>query len=165
DKYVQENRRSQNGTISEVEEARREILDILSEDVGDGVKIDRSKVRKLLREVERMDVVIQEKLEKRVEEDIEKATDRAINNTLGALGGLVAAGLLSRKVIKDRVREKMFEKNSRGVSIYDRIMNTSGNIIDRLRSTIRSGVYGGSTVNQINRELKKTFEQSAWQIR
>lgn len=165
ERYIRQNRRMQNGAISEVDEARKEVLDILLKYAGEDGKISKDKVRKILRELEQMDSGLQDELIAQVEETIDNTTDIAIKSTLVALGALVAAGLISVKLLKEKVRKQMKVVGRDGMTLEQRMQRVSGGFIDELRTVIRSGVLRGDSATTINRKVKKTFERNEWKIR
>lgn len=165
ERYLRQNRRMQNGAISEVDEARKEVLDILLKYAGEDGKIDKAKVRKILREIEQLDNGMQDDLIAQVEGTIDETTDTAIKSTLVALGALVAAGLISRSLLKERVKQRMSEVGKDGITTEQRIRDMTGGILDHARTVIRSGVLRGDSVTKINRDLTKAFEKNEWKIR
>lgn len=166
EKYMRENRRLQNGAISEVDEARIEILDILSKYAGDNGTIPKEKVRAILRELGEVESSIENRLTESIDETIDRTTDKAIKWSTVALGSILAAGLISVNKIKRDVRENVLNrKTSDGLSLNDRLQRLSGNLVDDVRKDIRSGILRGASVAAINRDIKKTVDKSVWQVR
>lgn len=166
ERYMNENRRMQNGSISEVDEARLEIIDLLSEHAdGDG-KISKRRIKAVLSDLEEVEEVIQDGLTASMEETVDKTTERAINASMAALGALATSGIISKRSIKETVRESVLKRiASDGVTLEDRIYRIAGGLIDEVRDTVRSGVLRGDSATAISRNVKKTFERDEWKIR
>lgn len=166
ERYMNENRRMQNGSISEVDEARLEIIDLLSEHAdGDG-KISKRRIKAVLSDLEEVEEVIQDGLTASMEETVDKTTERAINASMAALGALATSGIISKRSIKETVRESVLKRiASDEVTLEDRIYRIAGGLIDEVRDTVRSGVLRGDSATAISRNVKKTFERGEWKIR
>lgn len=166
DKYFRENRRLQNGAVSEIDEVRKQIIDILVEHINEDGTIDKRKVRRILDEIEVVESEFEKKLEESIDETIDKTSSRAMEVAIGALGALIAAGIITRSSLKKRVKDAvMGRKVADGMTLYDRLWRMSGGLLDELRTDIRSGILQGLSVTMIARNIGKTFKSREWLVR
>lgn len=165
-KYIRENRRQQNGAIANVHDARKKAIDILTEYAEKDDKINKKKVKKILSELDAIETDINEKLEKSIDDTIDRTTDKAIKWSLVAFGSLIASEAISTKKLKKSIKEDVLQRDAlRSITLKYRINRISGNTIDGVREVVRSGVIGGSSINAINRDIKKSVKKNEWQIR
>lgn len=166
DKYFRENRRMQNGAISEIDEVRKQIIDILVEHVNEDGTIDKRKVQRILDEIEVVESEFERKLRDSIDETIDKTTNRAMEVAIGSLGALITAGVITRSGLKKRIKDSMLNREiSDGLTLRDRLWRMSGGLLDELRTDIRSGILQGLSVTMIARRMGKTFKDREWMIR
>lgn len=166
DKYMRENRRLQNGAISEVDDIRKDIRDVLEKYADEHGSISTNQIKSILREVESMEQELESVIADELERTVDVTTDKATTASAAALGALLAAGIISERKIKGNVKDFMYSRNTAdNTGINDRLWRVSGDIIDQVRGDIRSGVIRGDSDTMISRNIKKTFEKNEWKIR
>jgi len=166
DKYFRENRRMQQGAVSEIDEVRKQIIDILVKHVNEDGTIDKRKVKRILDEIEVVESEFEKKLEDAIDDTIDKTSTRAMEVAVGSLGALIAAGVITRRSLKKRIKDAvMNRKVSDGMTLRERLWRMSGGLLDELRTDIRSGILQGLSVTMIVRSIGKTFQSREWLIR
>lgn len=166
ERYFNENRRMQNGVISNVDEVRREILDLLLRYANEDGTISDARIRQILAELGVSEASFERKMADSLDDIVDRTSDRAINVATAALGALLVAGALNIPNIKRRAREDVLERRfTDGMSFSDRIWRMSGSLMDNVRTVVRSGVLRGDSVTTLTRRLAQTFRENEYHVR
>lgn len=165
DRYYEENRRMQNGAISDVDSVRKEVIDILTQYAGEDGVISRERVQQVLRELDVSESTYENVLNEVVEEVVDRTIERAINLSIAALGVYLTVDMIPRS-ISENIKELVLSRPiSDGLSMADRFYRLAGNIHDGIRSIVRDGIIRGSTIVAISREISRFLGRNEYHIR
>lgn len=166
ERYFRENRRMQNGSVSEVSSVRLEILDILERHADEDGVIGKERIQLILRELGEAEDVFEQTLMQSIEETIDKTTERAISDSMIAAGALFTLSVFAASRIRNRVRSSIIEHiASDNMSLYDRLWRLTGGLFDEIRTDIRVGILQGRSIISISRAISRTIRRGEWRIR
>lgn len=165
ERYFEENRRMQNGAISDIEAVRMEIVSVLMEYAGDNGKIDKDKVRQVLRELEVSETIYERLLDETIDDKVDRTIERAINLAIAAFGALLVADMIPSD-FPGYIRNLVLTRNTgNGVTMADRLFRLAGDMHDSFRTEVRNGIIQGLTIAQISKRLSALLERNEYHIR
>ena len=158
------NRKQQAYAIREIGRVRGEVSELLAEFADSEGKIKRSRMRRILRELDAIEDSLREHgtvaLDKIVEDTSEWTSGR-----VGVNAGLAFGSSQFDRVNKHVVKYVIKRFGDDGLVLSDRIWGLSGEIRDELSSVIRSGIIRGDGINAMVPKIRKVYDNETWKIR
>lgn len=151
--------------IREMGRIRGEIADMLADYAGADGTIKRSRLMRLLRELETVERSLRQygtdALNGIIEESAEFAVERANVAVEKIVGVALVTASLNQNVI-DYVASRFGDD---GLVLSDRIWSTSGVIRDAIATQLRADIIKGESVGTMIRNVRKVYDNQTWMIK
>jgi len=151
--------------IREIGRIRGDIADMLADYAGADGTIKRSRLMRLLRELETVEQYLRQYGTDALNGIIEESADIAIEQVRIAFHKVLSESLdtvsLNQNVI-DYVATRFGDD---GLVLSDRIWSTSGVIRDAIATQLRSDIIKGESVGTMVRNVRKVYDNQTWMIK
>lgn len=168
-KVVNSSKKVADDLEKEVNAISSKISALLLEYANNDGTISKSRLRKMLRELDKIEDDLYFDMTEEVDEginDIIDVSEKGLNKILLASIGatLLYEGLIrpGKKGIKDDIRKFLDENSFKGVDLSDSLRASAGYMRDEIQKAIRLGVNRNESVKEIARRAKKSVEGSIW---
>jgi len=153
--------------IKEIGRFRGDIADLLSEFADNDGTINKSKLMRLLRELETIEKSMRQYGNDSILQTIDESIDFTLDQNNAIFLALLGLPLLAsgKSAIKKAVRNYVITRiGDDGLQLSDRIWNVSGEIRDAIASQLRADIIRGESVSTMVRNIRKIYDNQTWMI-
>jgi hypothetical protein len=151
--------------IREIGRVRGDIADMLADYAGaDGV-IKRSRLLRLLRELETVEQSLRQYGTGVLHDIIEESADIAIEQVRIAFHRVLSEPLNTVSLNQNVIDYVATRFGDDGLVLSDRIWSTSGVIRDAIATQLRSDIIKGESVGTMVRNVRKVYDNQTWMIK
>ncbi len=151
--------------VREIGRIRGEIADMLADYAGaDGV-IKRSRLMRLLRELETVEQSLRQYGTDALNDVIKESAEFAVERANVAVEKVVGVALVTASLNQNVLDYVASRFGDDGLVLSDRIWSTSGVIRDAIATQLRSDIIKGESVGTMVRNVRKVYDNQTWMIK
>lgn len=151
--------------IREIGRVRGDIADMLADYAGADGTIKRSRLMRLLRELETVEQSLRQYGTDALNGIIEESADIAIERANVAVEKVVGVTLVTVSLNQNVLDYVASRFGDDGLILSDRIWSTSGIIRDAIATQLRSDIIKGESVGTMVRNVRKVYDNQTWMIK
>ncbi|MEK0286557.1 hypothetical protein [Caldifermentibacillus hisashii] len=151
--------------IREIGRIRGEIADMLADYAGADGTIKRSRLMRLLRELETVEQSLRQYGTGVLHDIIEESADIAIEQVRIAFHRVLSESLNTVSLNQNVIDYVTTRFGDDGLVLSDRIWSTSGVIRDAIATQLRSDIIKGESVGTMVRNVRKVYDNQTWMIK
>lgn len=167
--YRKLNAEQQAFAIKEIDRVRGEIADLLADYAGKDGKIKRTRLNRLLRDLDQIEKLIREHGTTALDEIIRESSAYATTNINAdikkAIGIKAVASAQFERINKDVFEYVIHRFGDDGLILSDRVWRLSGDIRDEISKTLRADIIRGESISTMIANIRKVQENETWKIR
>lgn len=151
--------------IREIGRVRGEIADMLADYAGaDGV-IKRSRLLRLLRELETVEQSLRQYGTDALNDVIKESAEFAVERANVAVEKVVGVALVTASLNQNVLDYVASRFGDDGLVLSDRVWSTSGVIRDAIATQLRSDIIKGESVGTMVQNVRKVYDNQTWMIK
>jgi len=151
--------------IREMGRIRGEIADMLADYAGADGTIKRSRLLRLLRELETVEQSLRQYGTDALNDVIKESAEFAVERANVAVEKVVGVALVTVSLNQNVIDYVATRFGDDGLVLSDRIWSTSGVIRDAIATQLRSDIIKGESVGTMVRNVRKVYDNQTWMIR
>jgi hypothetical protein len=151
--------------IREIGRIRGEIADMLADYAGDDGMIKRSRLLRLLRELETVEKSMRQYSTDVLNDILEESAEFAVEHANAAVEKIVGMALVTVSLNQNVIDYVASRFGDDGLVLSDRIWSTSGVIRDAIGTQLRSDIIKGESVGTMVRNVRKVYDNQTWMIK
>ncbi|WP_077603617.1 hypothetical protein [Oceanobacillus sojae] len=147
--------------VREIGRIRAEIADMLAEFSGTDGVIKRQRLGRVLRDLD----TIEASIRKTGVDTLESIIKESSEWTTAQLAGAIGVGSSVQLGVNRHVFDYMVKRfESDGLVLSDRVWGMSGEIRDKIASTLRSSIIKGEGISAMIPKIRKVYANETWKI-
>lgn len=154
--------------IGEIDRTRQMISDMLANYAGTDGTISRAKLRRVLRELTKIQRSINDNGYAALQKVINDVTSGSLDSTNNAIdkviGGAIAAAVLS-KMAKSTAKTVINRKGDDGLKLSRRVWRLSADQKAELMKVLRADISKGESIDAMIRHVRSVYSTETWKIR
>lgn len=151
--------------IREIGRIRGEIADMLADYAGADGTIKRSRLMRLLRELETVEQSMRQYGTDALNDVIKESAEFAVGRANVAVEKVVGVALVTVSLNQNVLDYVASRFGDDGLVLSDRIWSTSGVIRDAIATQLRSDIIKGESVGTMVRNVRKVYDNQTWMIK
>lgn len=151
--------------IREIGRIRGDIADMLADYAGADGTIKRSRLMRLLRELETVEQSLRQYGTDALNDVIKESAEFAVERANVAVEKVVGVALVTVSLNQNVLDYVASRFGDDGLVLSDRIWSTSGVIRDAIATQLRSDIIKGESVGTMVRNVRKVYDNQTWMIK
>lgn len=151
--------------IREIGRVRGDIADMLADYAGADGTIKRSRLMRLLRELETVEQSLRQYGTDALNGIIEESAEFAVERANVAVEKIVGVALVTVSLNQNVIDYVATRFGDDGLVLSDRIWSTSGVIRDAIATQLRSDIIKGESVGTMVQNVRKVYDNQTWMIK
>ena len=163
------NAQQQEYAIKELGRVRGDIADLLSDYAGKDGTVKKTRLNRLLRELDDIETLIREygttALDTIIQDTAEWASASINEGMLGVIGVRAVAKAQIERLNSDVFEYVVKRFGDDGLVLSDRIWRFSGDVRDEMSKVLRADIIRGESVSTMIANIRKVHDNETWKIR
>lgn len=151
--------------IREMGRIRDDIADMLADYAGNDGTIKRSRLLRLLRELETVEQSLRQYGTDALNDVIKESAEFAVDHANAAVEKIVGMALVTVSLNQNVIDYVASRFGDDGLVLSDRIWSTSGVIRDAIGTQLRSDIIKGESVGTMVQNVRKVYDNQTWMIK
>jgi hypothetical protein len=151
--------------VREIGRIRGEIADMLADYAGADGTIKRSRLMRLLRELETVEQSMRQYGTDALNDVIKESAEFAVERANVAVEKVVGVALVTASLNQNVLDYVASRFGDDGLVLSDRVWSTSGVIRDAIATQLRSDIIKGESVGTMVRNVRKVYDNQTWMIK
>ncbi len=151
--------------VREIGRVRGDIADMLADYAGADGTIKRSRLMRLLRELETVEQSLRQYGTDALNDVIKESADFAVKRANVAVEKVVGVALVTASLNQNVLDYVASRFGDDGLVLSDRVWSTSGVIRDAIATQLRSDIIKGESVGTMVRNVRKVYDNQTWMIK
>lgn len=151
--------------IREIGRIRGDIADMLADYAGADGTIKRSRLMRLLRELETVEQSLRQYGTDALNDVIKESAEFAVKRANVAVEKVVGVALVTASLNQNVIDYVASRFGDDGLVLSDRVWSTSGVIRDAIATQLRSDIIKGESVGTMVRNVRKVYDNQTWMIK